>query len=52
MKTKYKETAIGRIPEDWEIKRVKDTCFLVRESYTPSKEDNKKYIALLVILFV
>ncbi|MBU4536012.1 MAG: restriction endonuclease subunit S [Euryarchaeota archaeon] len=43
---KFKETEIGLIPNDWEIKKIKDTCHQVRESFSPNENDNRYYIGL------
>jgi len=37
--TKYKQTAIGQVPEEWEVKEVKD-IFIVKNGTTPSTKVN------------
>jgi len=44
--SKFKETEIGKIPEDWNVKEIGDVCHLVRDSFSPSKEDSRAYIGL------
>ena len=36
-KTKFKDTEIGVIPEDWEVKSVKDFCSKITSGGTPSR---------------
>lgn len=43
---KFKQTEIGKIPEEWEIKEIGDTCQLVKNIFTPSSKDNFHYIGL------
>ena len=45
-KQKFKETEIGKIPEDWEVKSIGDVCDLVREQLIPDKNDVRPYIGL------
>jgi len=40
IETKFKDTEIGRIPEDWEVKRLDSICEF-RNGYTPSKAVNR-----------
>lgn len=42
----YKETEIGLIPEDWEIKKIGDICQQVRNSFNPNDNDIRPYIGL------
>lgn len=42
----FKKTEIGLIPEDWEVKRIKDVCKLVRKSFNPNENDVRPYIGL------
>ena len=44
--TKFKETEIGKVPEEWNVKEIGDVCHLVRNSFSPSKEDSRAYIGL------
>ena len=44
--TKFKETEIGKIPEDWEIKKIGEVCQLVKEQYKPKASENLLYIGL------
>ncbi len=44
--TKFKETEIGKVPEEWNVKEIGDVCHLVRDSFSPSKEDSRAYIGL------
>ena len=30
----------------WEVKKIKDTCKLIKKQYKPNEEENKKYIGL------
>ncbi len=45
-KTGFKETEIGLIPEDWEVKKIKDVCKQVRESFDPEENEEMPYIGL------
>lgn len=45
-KTKFKQTEVGMIPEDWEVKRIGDCCQLIRKQFIPSKDDIRPYIGL------
>lgn len=40
IETRFKDTEIGRIPEDWEVKRLDSICEF-RNGYTPSKAVNR-----------
>jgi type I restriction enzyme S subunit len=42
----FKETKIGLIPEDWEIKKIGDICQQVRNSFNPNDNDIRPYIGL------
>ncbi|MBI5458933.1 restriction endonuclease subunit S [Methanobacterium sp.] len=42
----FKKTEIGLIPEDWEVKRIKDVCKLVRKSFYPNENDVRPYLGL------
>lgn len=44
--SKFKETEIGLIPEDWEISQIKDICVQVRKSFNPNDNDIRPYIGL------
>ena len=44
--SKFKETGIGLIPEDWEVKKIKDVCKQVRESFNPNENDIRPYLGL------
>lgn len=43
---RFKETEIGLIPEDWKIKKIKDVCKQVRESFNPNENDIRPYLGL------
>ena len=43
LKKGYKQTELGMIPEDWEVKRLGDICFLVNEK--TNSFDRKNYIS-------
>lgn len=43
---KFKETELGMMPEDWELKRIDVCCNLVKKQYKPNGGENKKYIGL------
>ena len=45
-KDKFKLTEIGMIPEDWEVKKISDTCSIIREQFTPNFKDIRNYIGL------
>src|SRR5713101_8616940 len=34
--TKFKQTEVGRIPEDWEVRKLRDVCVDVSYGYTAS----------------
>jgi type I restriction enzyme S subunit len=42
----FKETEIGKIPEDWEVKEVGETCVLIRNPFMPDSRDIRNYVAL------
>jgi len=44
--SKFKETEIGKVPEEWDVKEIGDVCHLVRDSFSPSREDSRAYIGL------
>jgi len=39
--TEFKDTEIGRIPKDWEIRRIKDISLKIKAGGTPSKKEIK-----------
>lgn len=45
-KNKFKQTEIGKIPEDWEIKKAEDFCFKVADGThdSPKKKKSGKYL--------
>jgi len=45
-KSKFKQTEIGMIPEEWEEKRLGDCLKLIRKLFSPSKDDVCPYIGL------
>jgi type I restriction enzyme S subunit len=45
-KTKFKDTEIGKIPEDWKVKRLGDCLDIVKKQFKPTKGDIRKYIGL------
>ncbi|MEN6553878.1 MAG: restriction endonuclease subunit S [Methanobacterium sp.] len=42
----FKETEIGLIPEEWEVKKIGDVCQQVRNSFNPNEKDIRTYIGL------
>ena len=46
LKTKFKQTEIRRIPDDWKIKTIGDIAELYRENFTPINDDIRPYIGL------
>jgi type I restriction enzyme S subunit len=40
--TEFKDTEIGRIPKDWEVAKLKDTCELIRGTEPGSKTYNNE----------
>jgi len=47
METKFKQTEIGKIPEDWDVKRLKDVCIKITDGshFSPPTKFNGKLIA-------
>src|SRR3989344_3187623 len=45
--TKFKQTEIGKIPEDWETKKLKEICVKITDGshFSPPTKSNGKYIA-------
>ncbi|MGC9073808.1 MAG: restriction endonuclease subunit S [Caldisericum sp.] len=39
--TEFKDTEIGRIPKDWEIRRIKDISLKIKAGGTPSRKEIK-----------
>lgn len=46
VKTKFKETVIGLIPEEWQSLSVDSICEVIKNQYKPSSEDAIPYIGL------
>lgn len=46
LKTKFKQTEIGMIPEEWEVKHLGDCIQLVRKQFLPTENDVRPYIGL------
>jgi len=40
--TDFQETEIGKIPKEWEVAKLKDTCELIRGTEPGSKTYNKE----------
>jgi type I restriction enzyme S subunit len=43
---KFKDTEIGLIPEDWDVKRLGDCLGIVKKQFKPTKGDIRRYIGL------
>jgi type I restriction enzyme S subunit len=39
--TEFKDTEIGRIPKEWEIKKIKDVSLKIKAGGTPSRKESK-----------
>ncbi len=45
-KPNFKQTEIGMIPEEWEVKSIGECCFLINKSFQPSEANIRPYIGL------
>jgi type I restriction enzyme, S subunit len=46
MKIEFKQTEMGLIPTNWELKKLDEACEIKKNLFFPSKKENLKYIGL------
>jgi len=46
VKTKFKETEIGAIPEEWDVLELEKFSELIKDTYLPNKSEELLYVGL------